>query len=165
MSAVEIPFVCVLMNYSWNGFQISASDTQYWICTAFIFYIFYNIWRWKVFGFCFYVLGCFVLGFRVFFAEFYLFPLNLQFSGQVHLGGSKCNSIDSTGILSAYVSDEFVPIFIGNTWAAVIWCGKSCWEQIKQTGCGCITISYNSGHNGQDNAVVWNSVLRKIHSF
>lgn len=68
-----------------------------------------------MFGFCFYVLGCFVLGFRGFFAEFYLFPLNLQFSGQVHLGGSKCNSIDSTGILSAYVSDEFVPIFIGNT--------------------------------------------------
>lgn len=65
-----------------------------------------------MFGFCFCGLG--------FFAKFYFFPLNLQFSGQIHLGGSKCNSIDSNGIVSAYVSDEFGPIFIGNTWAVVI---------------------------------------------
>lgn len=70
-----------------------------------------------VFGFWF--CGLF-FWFGVFFAKFYFFPLNLQFSGQIHLGGSKCNSIDSNGIVSAYVSDEFGPIFIGNTWAVVI---------------------------------------------
>lgn len=73
------------------------------------------MWVCLVFGF----VGCF-FGWVFFFAKFYFFPLNLQFSGQIHLGGSKCNSIDSNGIVSAYVSDEFGPIFIGNTWAVVI---------------------------------------------
>lgn len=67
------------------------------------------------------VEGVGFLGFAFLFSsKFHFVPLNLQFSGQIHLGGSKCNSIDSNGIASAYVSDEFGPIFIGNTWAVVI---------------------------------------------
>lgn len=79
-----------------------------------------------VWGCFFFFICCFLfVCFFGFLPKFHFLPLNLLLSGQIHLGGSKCNCIDSNGILSAYVSNEFGAIFIGNIWAAIR-CGKSC---------------------------------------